>query len=266
MGKVLALVGVVFASFALVGTALANHSWGGYHWSRSANPLVLSVGDNVDSRWEDNLSDAITDWNKSSVLQSEHGLGRDESSELWSERLAGWKSAMARTVPRAGSASRRSGSRQAATSPRRRPSSTTRTSNPGVQHGRLATPRHVSGDRARLRARSPGRELQQSEPRHVHGLHERPQVGRAEQARDEPAPEPARLRRARHDLLPSRRLGRGRRQALPREEVLERSRRRPVVLAGQQGERRRVRRPPAERGPPTHARVLGARLETHTNG
>lgn len=68
MGKVLALVGVVLASFALVGTALANHSWGGYHWSRSANPLVLSVGDNVDSRWEDYLSDAITDWNKSSVL------------------------------------------------------------------------------------------------------------------------------------------------------------------------------------------------------
>ena len=68
MGKVLALVGVVLASFALVGTALANHSWGGYHWSRSTNPLVLSVGDNVDSRWDAYLNGAIADWSASGVL------------------------------------------------------------------------------------------------------------------------------------------------------------------------------------------------------
>jgi len=68
MGKVLAFVGVMLVSVALVGTALANHSWGGYHWSRSANPLVLNVGDNVDSRWDAYLDGAIADWSASTVL------------------------------------------------------------------------------------------------------------------------------------------------------------------------------------------------------
>ena len=68
MGKLLALVGVGLASLALIGTALANHSWGGYHWSRSTNPLVLSVGDNVDSRWDAYLDGAIADWSASEVL------------------------------------------------------------------------------------------------------------------------------------------------------------------------------------------------------
>jgi len=31
MGKLLAMVGVVLASVALVGSALANHAWGNYH-------------------------------------------------------------------------------------------------------------------------------------------------------------------------------------------------------------------------------------------
>ena len=68
MGKLLAFVGVVALSVGLVGTALANHSWGSYHWSRSANPLVLSVGDNVDSRWDGYLDEAISDWSASGVI------------------------------------------------------------------------------------------------------------------------------------------------------------------------------------------------------
>jgi len=68
MGKVLAIVGVAAASLAIVGTALANHSWGGYHWSRASNPLTLNVGDNVSTGWDSYLTDAVSDWNTSSVL------------------------------------------------------------------------------------------------------------------------------------------------------------------------------------------------------
>ena len=68
MAKAIAGIGVVLASVALVGSALANHSWGGYHWSRTANPLRLNVGDNVDSRWDAYLNEAISDWSVSPVL------------------------------------------------------------------------------------------------------------------------------------------------------------------------------------------------------
>ena len=68
MGKVLAIVGVAAVSLAVVGAALANHSWGSYHWSRASNPLTLSVGDNVNSGWDAYLSGATSDWDQSSVL------------------------------------------------------------------------------------------------------------------------------------------------------------------------------------------------------
>ena len=69
MRKVLALVGAAAASVALVGTALASHSWGSYHWPRASNPLTLNVGDNVNSNWDGYLDEAISDWNPSLVLE-----------------------------------------------------------------------------------------------------------------------------------------------------------------------------------------------------
>ena len=58
------LVGV-----SLVSVTEASHSWGNYHWSRSANPAALTVGDSVSSAWDGYLNAAIGDWNISSVVQ-----------------------------------------------------------------------------------------------------------------------------------------------------------------------------------------------------
>jgi hypothetical protein len=69
MGKVLVLVGVAAASVALVGTALANHSWGRYHWEGSTNPRVLDVGDNLTGTWGSHLTTAVGDWNQSEVIE-----------------------------------------------------------------------------------------------------------------------------------------------------------------------------------------------------
>jgi len=63
MGRVLVLLGALATSVAFVGTALANHSWGSYHWARTANPLTLQVGDNVSSGWDARLDQALSDWN-----------------------------------------------------------------------------------------------------------------------------------------------------------------------------------------------------------
>jgi hypothetical protein len=68
MGKKIALAAVALAALTSAGAALANHSWGSYHWQRAANPLSLDVGDNVNQIWDASLNTATSDWNQSSVL------------------------------------------------------------------------------------------------------------------------------------------------------------------------------------------------------
>jgi len=48
--------------------AAASHSWGTYHWARTANPFTLHVGDNVSGDWDVHLDTAIGDWTESSVM------------------------------------------------------------------------------------------------------------------------------------------------------------------------------------------------------
>jgi hypothetical protein len=50
--------------------ALANHSWGGYHWARQSNPFTVALGDNVSGPWDNMLRTASTDWSKSNVLDT----------------------------------------------------------------------------------------------------------------------------------------------------------------------------------------------------
>src|SRR5438094_52420 len=39
-----------------ISSANANHSWGGYHWARTANPFTLTLGDNLSSTWDPYLT------------------------------------------------------------------------------------------------------------------------------------------------------------------------------------------------------------------
>lgn len=66
------LFGVV-AAVALVSVgvvAYANHSWGSYHWARTANPFTLKLGDNVSTVWDMHLATTSVDWSVSSVLDT----------------------------------------------------------------------------------------------------------------------------------------------------------------------------------------------------
>ena len=51
-------------------SASAGHSWGGYHWARTANPFTLKLGDNVSAAWDSHLSTTSSDWTASSVLNT----------------------------------------------------------------------------------------------------------------------------------------------------------------------------------------------------
>lgn len=59
---------LIFGSVTTV--AFATHSWGNYHWARTANPFTVKLGDNVSTAWDAYLSGASTDWSLSSVLDT----------------------------------------------------------------------------------------------------------------------------------------------------------------------------------------------------
>lgn len=64
----LALAGAIAA--VTVSAALGSHSWGGYHWARTANPFTLKLGDNLSSGWKSYLGTTSSDWSASSVLDT----------------------------------------------------------------------------------------------------------------------------------------------------------------------------------------------------
>ena len=61
---------VVVIALAVAGTALATHSWGGYHWARTSNPFTLKLGDNVAGVWDGYLATTAGDWSQSTVLDT----------------------------------------------------------------------------------------------------------------------------------------------------------------------------------------------------
>ena len=63
---------VAAAAFALLtGTALANHSWGNFHWARTSNPSTITLVDSAStSAWDSALTGASNDWSASSVLDT----------------------------------------------------------------------------------------------------------------------------------------------------------------------------------------------------
>ena len=69
--KLVSLGGLaVVTAVVLAASASASHSWGGYHWARTANPFTLKLGDNVSGLWDGMLVTASSDWSQSTVLDT----------------------------------------------------------------------------------------------------------------------------------------------------------------------------------------------------
>lgn len=65
------LVAAIFSAVYLSGSVQATHSWGGYHWARTANPFTLKLGDNLTStNWKSHLSQTSIDWNAGTILKT----------------------------------------------------------------------------------------------------------------------------------------------------------------------------------------------------
>ena len=63
-------VAVLLSAGTFATVTYASHSWGDYHWARTATPFTLKLGDNVSPSWDAYLSTASTDWSLSSVLDT----------------------------------------------------------------------------------------------------------------------------------------------------------------------------------------------------
>jgi hypothetical protein len=69
--RVFALAAVLIVAAGVGSTvASASHSWGNYHWARTANPFTVPYADNVTSNWDSLLRASANDWSRSSVLDS----------------------------------------------------------------------------------------------------------------------------------------------------------------------------------------------------
>ena len=66
MSAVKALIAsvVVLAVISFPISSSASHSWGGYHWARTANPFTLKLGNNLTTAdWISHLEQSSADWN-----------------------------------------------------------------------------------------------------------------------------------------------------------------------------------------------------------
>lgn len=70
---------VLILFLVLAEVAAAGHSWGPYHWARTANPFTLQLGDNVSGAWDwfneagvrqGPLATTSSDWSVSSILDT----------------------------------------------------------------------------------------------------------------------------------------------------------------------------------------------------
>jgi hypothetical protein len=71
MKRSLPILLAALVASVVTSSALASHSWNGYHWARTANPFTLKLGDNLTTaEWDSHLSQTASDWSKSTVLDT----------------------------------------------------------------------------------------------------------------------------------------------------------------------------------------------------
>ncbi len=80
--RIAALTGILSLAFAAAAVmpADANHSWGKYHWARTANPFTLQLGDNMDTSWDSYLATASADWSTAGPFDFGNGSTGDASN------------------------------------------------------------------------------------------------------------------------------------------------------------------------------------------
>ncbi|HEX9708046.1 MAG TPA: hypothetical protein VGA24_10450 [Steroidobacteraceae bacterium] len=72
---------IVLATAGTASTALADHSWGDYHWARTTSSFNLTVINSTTSDWDAYVTRAVADWSDSTKLDLVEDPGGDTSSQ-----------------------------------------------------------------------------------------------------------------------------------------------------------------------------------------
>ncbi|MCL6742083.1 hypothetical protein LZ518_13195 [Sphingomonas sp. RB56-2] len=69
MKRLIVRAALLSGAVVALNPAFANHSWGGYHWARTSNPLKLDVMTAITtSKWGSSVGTSVSDWEQSPVL------------------------------------------------------------------------------------------------------------------------------------------------------------------------------------------------------
>jgi len=66
--KIISKITIICVMFVMSIPVHADHSWGSYHWARTAASFDLTIINSTTSDWDGYVSQAIGDWSDSSVL------------------------------------------------------------------------------------------------------------------------------------------------------------------------------------------------------
>lgn len=75
-------VGSLTAIALAAAPATAHHWWGGYAWSYNGGELSMPVVDNTSGVWNAHVSQAVNDWNASTVIQAPLEYGNNASCSM----------------------------------------------------------------------------------------------------------------------------------------------------------------------------------------
>src|SRR5436190_23512616 len=68
MRKAIVTAALLSCAAIAVSPALANNSWGGYHWAGNGQDLAVKVNTSITGQWDTSVTGSISDWNASNEL------------------------------------------------------------------------------------------------------------------------------------------------------------------------------------------------------
>lgn len=75
------LIAAGAAAMIVSGASLADHAWNDYHWARTTSSFDLTFVNSTTSNWDPYVTQAVSDWSASSVLNMLEDTGGDTSNK-----------------------------------------------------------------------------------------------------------------------------------------------------------------------------------------
>src|SRR5210317_1528964 len=82
------LVITAIAAILFSATSYADHSWSTYHWARDTTSFDLTIINSTTTDWDGYVSNAVSDWSVSSVLNMNEDLLSDDTSRKTRRRCS----------------------------------------------------------------------------------------------------------------------------------------------------------------------------------